>query len=51
MCRIGMNRLVKEKNQKKREQLRKEAAECVDYLYKSGRALSGKIDRVRKELG
>ena len=48
---IRMDRLVKEKDQAKREILRREAAECVDYLYKSGRALGRKIDRARKELG
>ena len=45
-----LNRLAKEKNPTKRQQLVNEAKECANYLYNSGRALSRKIDRVRKEL-
>ena len=45
-----LNRMARSKDAAKREQLRVEAAECVDYLYDAGRRLSRKIDRARNTL-
>ncbi len=45
-----LNRMARSNDPAKREQLRSEAAECVNYLYDSGRRLSRKIDRARNTL-
>lgn len=47
---IRLDRLVKEKDRTKREQLVNEAKECANYLYYGGKALRLKIDHALKEL-
>ena len=45
-----LNRLVKEKDEAKRKQLRDEADDCVKYLHSAAKRLSQKVDRIRREL-
>ena len=43
-----LNKLVSEKDPEERKELKEQAAECVDYLYKHGQRLSREIERIRK---
>ena len=45
-----LNKMARSNDSVKREQLRKEAAECVEYLYSGGKTLRDKIDSARKSL-
>lgn len=45
-----LNRLVKERDEAKRKQLRDEADECVKYLHNAAKRLSRKVDKIRREL-
>ena len=45
-----LNRLVNEKDQAKRQQLRNQAAECVNYLYSEAKRLSRKNEAARRIL-
>ena len=42
--------MVTTNDRETREELKKEVAECVNYLYYEGKRLRGKIERARKSL-
>ena len=45
-----LNRIVRETDRSKREQLKADVNKWVDYLYQEGQQLSRRIDRARKAL-
>lgn len=45
-----LNRLVKEQDQTKRQELRNEANECVNYLNEALRRMRSKVNRARRTL-
>ena len=45
-----INKMVTTNDRETREELKKEVAECVNYLYYEGKRLRGKIERARKSL-
>ena len=46
-----LNSLVTQKDPARREELKDQANECVNYLYKEAQRLGRKIESVRKTLG
>ena len=45
-----LNRLVNQQDQAKRQELRDQANECVNYLFEAAKRLRGKVERARRTL-